>query len=767
LAPFVCDCAGPLSASPASRARRDEREREQERRRVSTVEEVNSATIHLPASSVDYPDGTMLSAAPADAAAPAEAALVDAYVLPQEDVERESPLEAMPAAPVMDKDDVDRDLQRRSWPTAPSADKAVRFAEPEAKGTDLEDIAVRVSSDDSQFDATGSAAGEGKSVVSETTTLTPMSMRSKVSRFQSWRPGFIGAQRAPLGERILPKNSQNFGRTYGIRSFFEDWLETNPPSKAFGLIVGIILYFVCITLELDEAYPKANDMLALTVLVSIFWIFEVLPLPATALIPVVLMPFSGISSSTVASTSYWGWVQMLFLGAFLVDIAVEHVDLHKRIALKVLLKVGVKRPWVVVLAFMMISYFLSMWCSNTATAVMLVPFATGLIESAASTCEGEAARASSRKFAVSVLLAIAYGSSCGGMATLIGTPPNGVLAGLDVVKGQIGAIEWFRFAFPVSVLVVAIAFLTICFCSLRGVSLELDEAVVRSAHRDLGPFNRDEMFVAIIQLLQFAGFLIRADVINEPDITGSADLKGVNDATIACAAAALLFVVPSEKRLGEVLLPWEVAEERVPWGVLLLMGGGFAIAQGFQDSKLTKFIGEKLASGAASLSRFTLTYMIVAAVCLLTEVTSNTATANIILPILMAVAQENLLHPLAMALPATLACSFAFMLPAATPPNSVVFATGLVRISDMVKAGVIINILAVVATSALVYYMAGEVFDVAGPFPRWACLKKACLWVDRAGEVSGMAVESQACALMGHGLCKFRDGYIMNVTGLA
>jgi len=646
--------------------------------------------------------------------------------------------------------------------SATSVEKAVRFATASG-GTDLNEIAVSVSALESSLEASCSGGGEPRAEASEATVATVATTRSKVSRFQSWSAVFVGARRAPLGDRILPKNSQTFRRGHAVRRFWSDWLATTSPAKAFGLLLGVAAFAAVMCLEVDASYPKANDMLAIALLVSVFWVFEVLPLAATALIPVVLMPFCGITTSKVASSSYWGWVQMLFLGAFLVDIAVEHVDLHRRIALKVLLKVGVRRPWVVVAAFMTIAYFLSMWCSNTATTVMLVPFATGLVDSAR--LEGRGAdESSSRRFAVAVLLAIAYSSSCGGMATLIGTPPNGVLAGLPMVSGQIGAIEWFRFAAPVSATVLAIAFVTLNIGFLRGVKLGLNEEVVSAAYRDLGPFSRDELLVALVQLAQFLGFLIRADVINEPDITGYPDLRGVNDATIACAAAVLLFILPSEMRPGEVLLPWEVAQERVPWGVLLLMGGGLAIAKGFEESDLTKFIGEHLASGAESFGRLGLTYALVAAVCMLTEVTSNTATANIILPMLTAVAQESLLHPLSLALPATLACSLAFMLPAATPPNAVVFATGMVRISDMVKVGFVINILGVAASGALIAFMADEVFDTSGPFPRWACAEKACAWVDRAGYVDGRQVQSQACALIGEGLCRFRDGVLFNTT---
>mmetsp|Transcript_11417 Transcript_11417/g.28359 ORF Transcript_11417/g.28359 Transcript_11417/m.28359 type:complete len:686 (-) Transcript_11417:498-2555(-) len=561
-----------------------------------------------------------------------------------------------------------------------------------------------------------------------------------------------------------------------MQAFGRDWVRMISRTQLLGLFLGLVTYVSFLHIELDERYPKANDMLAVTGLVSSFWVFEVLPLPVTSMLPLVLMPFAEIMTSVTASSAYWGWVQMLFFGAFVVDIAVEHVELHSRIALKVLRVVGVSRPWIVVLAFLVISYFLSMWCSNTATTVMLVPFATGLLDSALQQQSKPQANGSSgpkleggkeeaaklNRFSVGVLLSIAYGASCGGVATLIGTPPNGVLAGLPIVTAAIGSSDWFQFAAPLSVVLVVLVYAAIYLMFIRGVKLELDDTVISKAYQDLGPLNRDEVVVAVIQFLQFAGFLVRKDLVNNPEM---GNLIGVNDATIACAAGLMLFFVPSVKRPGEPVLTWEVAQERLPWGVLILMGGGFAIAKGFQTSELTQCIGEKLAE-FAGVGRLWLTLFIVGSVCLLTEVTSNTATANIILPILAAVSAETLMHPLALLLPATAACSFAFMLPAATPPNSVVFATGRVKISYFVRAGVCLNALAIALGTLLIYALAGVIYDVDGPFPEWACLPEDCVWVPIPGLVRGQEVSSQACGLIEQDICRILDGTVLNATSL-
>mmetsp|Transcript_36783 Transcript_36783/g.102074 ORF Transcript_36783/g.102074 Transcript_36783/m.102074 type:complete len:658 (-) Transcript_36783:119-2092(-) len=535
--------------------------------------------------------------------------------------------------------------------------------------------------------------------------------------------------------------------------------------KLIGLFLGLLLFIVFLSVELADEYPLANDMLAVLGLIGSFWVFEVLPLAVTSLLPVVLLPFLEIMTSKAASSSYWGWVQMLFLGAFIVDIAIEQVNLHRRIALGFLLKVGVKYPWVVVLAFSTISYFMSMWCTNTATTVMLTPFATGLLDTAQASdasSDSPQKRESMRRYSVGILLAIAYSATSGGIATSIGTIPNGVLMGMPEVNNMVSAQDWFLFAAPVSLLSVLLAFLVVYLIFVRGVQLELNRDVLLAEYKALGPLNRDQVVVAVVQLLQIIGWLARKDLINNPSAIG---IKGVNDATIACAAAAILFFVPSVKRPGETVLNWDIAQSHLPWGVLILMGGGFAIAQGFLDSQLTRFVGEQLA-GAVGMSSFLLTYLITLILCFLTEVTSNTATANIMLPILASVATETLTHPLLLMLPATVACSFAFMLPAATPPNSVVFATKRIMIKDFVKAGFSLNLVMILLGGPLLYLTGSAVYDTSGPFPRWACLPATCRWVDVPGIVAGREVPGQACTLLVDGTCRLRDGTIFNYTTL-
>jgi len=363
-----------------------------------------------------------------------------------------------------------------------------------------------------------------------------------------------------------------------------------------------------------------------------------------------------------------------------------------------------------------------------------------------------------RRYSTGVLLTIAYTATAGGIATIIGTPPNGVLAGMPHINNTVNAGDWLLFALPISFMTAFLAFASVYFIYLRGIKVEMDLDVLQVEYRALGPINRDEIVVASVQLLQILGWLTRKDLLNK-----AMGVKSVGDDTIACLAAVMLFFVPSVKRQGESVLTWDVAQAHLPWGVLILMGGGFAIAKGFRESMLTIFIGKKLAS-AASMGRFSLTYILTLTICFLTEVTSNTATASIVLPILGSVATKTLTHPLALMLPATVACSFAFMLPAATPPNAVVFATRRMTIIDFIKTGVCINILAILLCSPLIYLMGSKVYGTTGPFPRWACLEETCEWVNVAGIVNGQDVSSQACVLLDTKACRLHNGTVLNVT---
>jgi len=528
-------------------------------------------------------------------------------------------------------------------------------------------------------------------------------------------------------------------------------------------------------IELDDKYPKANDMLAIVVLIACPWVGEVFNLTVTGLIPMVLIPFCGISTSKNIASAYWGNTQMLFLGAFIVDISIVHVDFHKRIALKVLLLIG-SNAVATLFSFMSVSYFLSMWCSNTVTTVMLVPFANGLLDTAKDMLREredhgriEEDLETMTGYNRGILIGIAYAATCGGIAMTIGTPPNGVLIDMPIVNDRIGTADWFQFAILSSFTLVVCAFFVVYLFFVRGVSIKLEKDFLREEYAKLGSMNRDEVIVAMVQVLQIFGYFIRVEIINNEEMTSPEDLTGILDSTIACTAAALPFMIPSVKpeRDGQAIITWREAEEKLYWGIILLMGSGGAIAKGFSDSSLTKYVGDQLAD-AAKLSSISLQYLITCVVCFLTEITSNTATANIILPIMESVSYSTLIHPLRLMLATTVACSFAFMLPVATPPNIVVFATGRVSIKDLASAGLVMNILSICLVSAIIYAMGVVVYDINDPFPEYACSSStSCFWLPIAGDVDGTQVTNQACwssSDINVGFCKLFDGSQVNVS---
>ncbi|EOD06561.1 hypothetical protein EMIHUDRAFT_219066 [Emiliania huxleyi CCMP1516] len=524
-----------------------------------------------------------------------------------------------------------------------------------------------------------------------------------------------------------------------------------PPAEAFctrphaiGAASGLLLFGWLQFVELSAEQPLANEMLAVVALVAVFWMFEVLPLPVTSLLPMLLIPAFGILDHSLVASAYWGPVQMMFVGAFIVDVGIEHVMLHQRLALNILLRTGVERPFVVLASFSAISFCFSSVCSNTATVVMLVPFATGLLDTAAEQARARGEEHQAASLHAGVLLGIAFAANGGGIATLVGTPPNGVLAGQPSLHGEVGFANWFLFAAPIACCTLLIALTVLHFGVVAAGALALQVFLWVSR-----PYLLEPVFG-----------------------------PGLGDSATACGAAVLLFVVPSSERPGESVLTWSVAQQHLPWGILLLLGAGsaiasprspesagFAIAAGCEASGLTTALGGSLAEALSGLTDLPLVITIVAAVSLLTQLTSNTATANTLLPLLNAVAKAKLTNPLLLLLPTTIACSFAFVLPAATAPNSVIFATERLDIADFVVNGGITTGLSIAICSPLVYLMADTVFDVRAPYPRWACDDpESCAWVAVAGEVDGSSVEEQACAVVSDESCRLRNGTLVDLA---
>ncbi|MCZ6917357.1 MAG: DASS family sodium-coupled anion symporter [Gemmatimonadetes bacterium] len=427
---------------------------------------------------------------------------------------------------------------------------------------------------------------------------------------------------------------------------------------------------------------------------ALWWLTAIIPLEATALLPIVLLPLLMQRPIGEVTASYADPIIFLFLGGFFLAATLERWDLHKRFALAAVRIAGTDAARVL-LAFMLASAFLSMWISNTATAVMMLPIATAVTSGIGRSTDGPDAPHSG--LPVALLLGVAYSCSIGGVATLIGTPPNAIFAGAarQLLDIDMGFGRWMGLGLMVSVPMLAGCwFLLVRLCGVKGHVPELDEMLEREGAM-LGPLAGAEKYILAVFIATASAWVFRAPkLIGDVRIPGLADLvPGLTDTGIAIGAALLLFVIPLPQARYGVALNWESAK-RVPWGILLLFGGGLALAAGFAESGLTEWIGGRLQGlqGAPTL----VIYLVTAAMFVfLTELTSNTATAALGMPLIAGAAGGLGVEPLPLMAVAAIASSMAFRLPVATPPNAIVFGSGRLQVSDMMRAGWWLNVAAI------------------------------------------------------------------------
>ena len=475
-----------------------------------------------------------------------------------------------------------------------------------------------------------------------------------------------------------------------------NWLPT------FGRIAGPLAFFLLYYLsDTPGLAPEGKLMLGLTLWMAIWWITEAVPIAGTALLPLVVLPLLGVLSIKQVSSNYMDPTVLLYMGGFLLATAIEKWGLHRRIALNIinLLGTDLRR---IVLGFMLATGFLSMWISNSATALMMLPIGLAVIGQFKHHL-GDENGILSTHLAKNILLGIAYAASIGGMATLIGTPTNNILRAVveKLYNYTIDFNEWMLFAFPFTVVLMAIAwFYLVNFGNPLPKKFQLSEAksVIQEQLSKIGKITFEEKTVLIVFGIVCFSWITRSFLL-------APLLPALDDTIIALIGVLLLLVLPSSgknEHKGRIL-DWKTAEQ-IPWGVLILFGGGLALAEGFKETGLADWIGQHL-SLIEGVSFFVLLLIIVAAVNFLTEVTSNVATASMLLPILASVAIKLDVHPFGLMVGATLAASCAFMLPVATPPNAVVFGPGYLKIKDMVKAGLWLNILSIILLTLMVYYI--------------------------------------------------------------
>lgn len=467
--------------------------------------------------------------------------------------------------------------------------------------------------------------------------------------------------------------------------------------KNISLFLGPLSFIIIFLFVKPQGLSEnAQVVLAITSWIAIWWITECVSIAITSLLPIILFPLCGALSLEETTASYGHKFIYLFLGGFLLAIAIEKWNLHKRIALNIIHFIGTDMNKIL-LGFMVSTAFMSMWISNTATTVMILPVALAIVKQLKDnpdTIENE-----NIKFGKSMMLAIAYSASIGGIATLIGTPTNLIFAGVIEKNYQIEItfLQWMIFALPFS-----IVFLLICWLYLTKFAFKFEQKnfpggkeEIQKQLKELGKLNKNEKTVLLVFGITIFAWVTRSFLLVEI-------LPKLDDTIIAIVGAVILFVIPSAKK-GENIMEWEDTIN-LPWGILLLFGCGMALALAFDKSGLAIFIGEKL-QGLNGISTFLILLLVITIINFLTEITSNVATTAMILPVLIPLAVSVNVNPYLLLVGATIAASCAFMLPVATPPNAIVFGAGYLKIKEMAKNGFMLNIISIILLTLFVYFI--------------------------------------------------------------
>jgi len=466
-----------------------------------------------------------------------------------------------------------------------------------------------------------------------------------------------------------------------------------------GPLAALLLYLLPVPEGMNN---EAWRLVSLAAWMVIWWLGEAVPIPATALLPIPLMPLFGIADMTPVAANFAHPLIFLFLGGFLLAAAMQKWGLHRRIALRIVAVVGTT-PGSVIGGFMLATAFLSMWISNTSATIMMYAVGLSVIDFVARKTRDDKAV---NNFGVALMLGIAYSASIGGVGTLIGTPPNALLASfLSTTYGiKIDFLTWMLFGVPIVLVMLPLSWLMLTRVIFPSSQIRIGDVsqVVTRELAELGAMSKAEKIVGAVFLAAALGWIFRTPLIS---LTG----LPISDTTVALLAALVLFAWPLSREKAEFVLDWSVARD-LPWGVLLLFGGGLALAGAFSSTGLAGWIGSSVSS--FDVSSWLLVLVVSASIVYLTEITSNTASAATFLPILGAVAVGLGLDPRLLAVPVAVGASMAFMMPVATPPNAIVFSYERMQLHDMVKAGFWLNIIAVGVTFVAMYLLAGVVFGI-------------------------------------------------------
>lgn len=467
-----------------------------------------------------------------------------------------------------------------------------------------------------------------------------------------------------------------------------------------GLGVGPVAAVVAWGLLPDLSHA-ARGTAAVAVLMAVWWLTEAISLSATSLLPLVLFPVMGVLPFSQAASPYASDVIFLFMGGFILGLAMERWGLHRRIALVTVLLVGTS-PKRLVAGFMLASAVISMWVSNTATAIMMLPIALSVItlvrdRSHPPGTPVELRHSPDPNFDATLMLGVAYAASIGGVATLIGSPPNAVFKGFveTSLHQQVGFTGWMKVGLPTVAIFLPIAWFYMTSISepVRLKTIPGGREMIKAELRALGPVTRGEGVVMAVFLLTVLLWVSRPTVVSLAKANGITSLQAINDASIALFGSLLLFIIPIKPREHVFAMDWGTVQ-RLPWGALILFGGGLSLAAAITSSGLDATMGHAFA-GLKGLPGWVIVLVIAAVVCFASELASNTAVATAILPVLAAAAPSMGVEPVRLLVPATLAASLAFMLPVGTPPNAIVFATGHATMRQMARTGFALNVMAI------------------------------------------------------------------------
>ena len=502
--------------------------------------------------------------------------------------------------------------------------------------------------------------------------------------------------------------------------------------KVVLLVGGLGLFIFMLIMPTPEGVTlEGQRMAAVAMLMALWWIGEAVPLAVTSLMPLILYPLLGILPSKEVSPHYTNHLVFLFMGGIMIALAMEKWNFHKRVALVIILFIGT-RPSQIILGFMVATAFLSMWISNTATTMMMLPVAIAVVKQIASqaSIRGERTVTTQHKvehhFGLALMLGLAYSASIGGVGTLIGTAPNIVFAGFYKShfpdQPDITFLQWMMIGLPMVILFLPLVWIYLCRWVSRVPISDIEVhngtgELIKEELKALGPMQRAEIFVAVIFMLTALLWIFR-----QPINLGSIVIPGwsllfswgnyIHDSTIAMFMGLMLMLVPlgypegmeREGKREYFTLDWQTVVEKMPWGLLLLFGGGFALAAGFKNTGLDVWIGQQL-TGIQALPLWIVILTLCLGITFLTELTSNTATATMILPIIAGASVMTEFHPLMLMVPVTVSASFAFMMPVATPPNAIVFGSGWVTVPQMSRAGFILNFLGAAIVTAMTLFI--------------------------------------------------------------